>query len=226
LAFDLRNPDAVKLTARSERLLRDHFLVVLKRRFRENLTRTVKEQAVAQYGADAPIVAVAIDLAETTGPLADELRSTVARILASLPGARLTCLTVFKLGIISLDNTLDEQGHSKHVQSLIELRHWAEPLKLEEGRVSVHVLESPRPAEAILSYARSNHVNHIVMGARAESTKRSLLGSVSGGDCPCTVTVVRRAISKCRRRQQFDDQSEVSWCALILLVVNRIGFEW
>ncbi len=194
LAFDLRNPDHVKLTARSERLLRDHFLVVLKRRFRENLTRSVKEQSVAKYGADAPIVAVAIDLADTAGPLADELRGTVARILASLPGARLTCLNVFKLGIISLDNTLDEQGHSKHVQSLIELRHWAEPLKLEEGRVSVHVLESPRPAEAILTYARSNNVNHIVMGARAESAKRSLLGSVSGevaAHAPCTVTVVR-----------------------------------
>lgn len=194
LAFDLQNPDHVKLTARSERLLRDHFITVLKRRFRTNLTRPVREITVSRYGADAPIVAVAIDLAETPGPLAEELRMTVARILGTLPGARLACLNVFKLGIITLDYTLDEKGNNKYVKRLLELRHWAEPLKLEEGRVSVHVLESPRPAEAILWYARSNHVDHIVMGARADSAKRTLLGSVSGevaSHAPCTVTVVR-----------------------------------
>jgi serine/threonine protein kinase len=194
LAFDLLNPDQVKLTSRSTRLLRDHFLTVLKRRFRDNMTRPVRELAISRYGADAPIVAVAIDLAETTGPLAEELRSTVSRILVSLPGARLACLNVFKLGIISLDNTLDDKGESKHIQRLLELRHWAEPLKLEEGRVTVHVLESPRPAEEILRYARSNHVDHIVIGARAYSARRKLLGSVSGevaARAPCTVTVVR-----------------------------------
>ncbi len=194
LAFDLQNPDQVKLTTRSTRLLQDHFLTVLKRRFRSNMNLPAKELAVSRYGADAPIIAVAIDLAETTGTLAEELRTTVARILGSQPGARLACLNVFKIGIITLDYTVDEKGNNKYVQRKIELRHWAEPLKLEEGRVSVHVLESPNPAEAILSYARANYVDHIVMGARAGSTKRTLLGSVSGqvaAHAPCTVTVVR-----------------------------------
>jgi non-specific serine/threonine protein kinase/protein-serine/threonine kinase len=214
LAFDLLNPEQVKLTARSTRLLRDHFITVLKRRFRENLTRPVQGLTVTRYGAEAPIVAVAIDLAETTGPLAEELRATVAQILRSLPGARLACLNVFKLGIITLDNTLDDKGGSKHVQRLLELRHWAEPLKLEDGRVSVHVLESPRPAEVILWYARTNHVDHIVMGARTESTKRNLLGSVSGevaAHAPCTVTVVRSSrFEKSEHSSGSDDQSEAS----------------
>lgn len=194
LAFDLQNPDQVKLTARSTRLLQDHFLTALKRRFKETLTKPTQKMTIGGYGTDAPIVAVAIDLVETTGPLAEELRGTVARILGSLPGARLACLNVFKLGIITLDETLDEQGNNKHVQRLVELRHWAEPLKLDDGRVSVHVLESPKPADAILWYARTNHVDHIVMGARADSAKRTLLGSVSGqvaAHAPCTVTVVR-----------------------------------
>ena len=68
------------------------------------------------------------------------------------------------------------------------------PLGLPDERVTYHVLESPDTAEAILDYLRANHVDHVVLGARAESTMRSLLGSVSGAiaaHAPCTVTVVR-----------------------------------
>ncbi len=212
LAFDLQHPDQVKLTARSTRLMRDHIFTALRRRFMENPLPPVREMSVASHGTDSPIVAVAIDLAETAGPLAEELRATVARILGSLPGARLACLNVFKLGIITLDNTLDDEGNSKHVQRLLDLRHWAEPLKLEEGRVSVHVIESPRPAEAILWYARSNNVDHIVMGARADSAKRTLLGSVSGevaAHAPCTVTVVRSSrFGKAEQDDNTDEQVE------------------
>ena len=49
-------------------------------------------------------------------------------------------------------------------------------------------------ARAILDFARSNKVDHIVMGARQSSTMRSLIGSVAGevaAHAPCTVTVVR-----------------------------------
>jgi nucleotide-binding universal stress UspA family protein len=56
------------------------------------------------------------------------------------------------------------------------------------------VLEATDPAEAILEYARENTVDHIVMGARDNSTMRKLLGSVSArvaSEAPCTVTVVR-----------------------------------
>jgi nucleotide-binding universal stress UspA family protein len=56
------------------------------------------------------------------------------------------------------------------------------------------VLEAVEPAEAILDYARLNNVDHIIMGARANSTMRKLLGSVSArvaAEAPCTVTVVR-----------------------------------
>ncbi len=198
LAFDLQNPDQVTLTSRSSRFLRDHFLTVLKRRFRSNLNPPAVELTVSRYGTDAPIVAVAIDLAETAGPLAEELRMTVSRILRTQPGARLACLNVFKQGLITIDYTVDEKGNNKYLQRMVDLRHWAEPLKLEEGRVSVHILESPHPAEAILSYARANFVDQIIMGARADSAKRTLLGSVSGqvaAHAPCTVTVVRSSRS-------------------------------
>ena len=173
LAFDLLNPNQVRLTGRSERLSRDSFTTVLKRRFNEDLAAPTRMRTVASFGVNAPIIAVAIDLAETSGPLAEALRVAVAQILASLPGARVACLNVLKQGVITIDTTLDEEGRNKHVQRLVELKHWVEPLKLEEGRVSCQVLEAPHAAAAILRYARDNFVDHIVLGARASSARRA-----------------------------------------------------
>jgi nucleotide-binding universal stress UspA family protein len=67
--------------------------------------------------------------------------------------------------------------------------------RLEPGQViGGFVLESPDPAAAILGYAVTNQVDHIIVGARASSSLRHYLGSVSSrvvAEAPCTVTVVR-----------------------------------
>jgi non-specific serine/threonine protein kinase/protein-serine/threonine kinase len=122
------------------------------------------------------------------------LRQTAQRILATLPEARLVCLNVLKLGRLTIDRTLDDEGHNKHVDRLVALKHWASPLTLDENRLTVHVLEAVDPASAILEFAGINQVDHIIIGARENSTLRSLLGSVSSkvaGEARCTVTVVR-----------------------------------
>jgi eukaryotic-like serine/threonine-protein kinase len=126
--------------------------------------------------------------------LNEALRVTSARILATLPSARLACLNVLKLGRITIDRTLDEEGKNKHVDRLVTLGHWAWPLKLNENRLTVHVLEAIDPAAAILEFAAANRVDHIIIGARQNSLVRALLGSVSAkvaAEAPCTVTVVR-----------------------------------
>ena len=67
-------------------------------------------------------------------------------------------------------------------------------MNLAQGRITYHVLEAIDPADKILDYARVNNVDHIVMGARTNSTMRKILGSVSGKvamEAPCSVTVVR-----------------------------------
>jgi eukaryotic-like serine/threonine-protein kinase len=144
--------------------------------------------------ASGPIVAVALDTAEGSDPLNAALRVTAQRILATLPSARLACVNVLKLGRVTIDRTLDEEGRNKHVDRLVRLRHWASPLRLDESRVTVHVLEAVDPAAAILEFAAANHVDHIVIGARQNSLVRKLLGSVSAkvaAEAACTVTVVR-----------------------------------
>src|SRR6476620_11574394 len=194
LAFELAHPEQVKLTARSERLDRDHISTVLRRRFNRGLTLPKPKSDVAAQLASGPIVAVAIDTEEGSGPLNECLRATAAQLLATLPSARLACINVLKLGRITIDRTLDEAGHNRHIDRLVSLRHWASPLGLDESRLTVHVLEAIDPASAILEFTAVNQVDHIVIGARQNSMMRTLLGSVSArvaAEAACTVTVVR-----------------------------------
>lgn len=73
-------------------------------------------------------------------------------------------------------------------------KHWARPLGIPAGKITYHVLEAPDPAAAIIRFARSNHVDQIVIGSRGRSTSRRYLGSVSSlvvARAHCTVTVVK-----------------------------------
>jgi len=214
LAFELAHPDQIKLTARSERLQRDPISTVWRRRFNSGLTHPKAKADLAAQLASSPIVAIAIDTAEGSLPLNEALRVTTGRILATLPSARLACLNVLKLGRVTIDRTLDEQGNNKHIDRLVTLRHWAQPLRLDESRLTVHVLEAVDPAAAILEFAEANHVDHIVIGARQNSLKRTLLGSVSAkvaAEAACTVTVVRppRLDSLHERESAYANPDEV-----------------
>ena len=193
LAFDLSHPDAVKLTARSERLRRDPFSTVLRRRFNTDLTQASAKPLAAQLSA-APIIAVAIDLDEESAAINEALRVAAGRVLGILPSARLACLNVLKVGRLTIDTTLDAQGHNKQIARLVGLRHWAGPLKLDERRLTAHVIEATDPAAAILDFTAANRVDHILIGARQASVMRKLLGSVSArvaAEASCSVTVVR-----------------------------------
>ena len=193
LAFDLRHPDQVALTARAAKLKQDGWATTLRRRFHPDHRVRFDRSAEATV-EDAPILAVAVDVTEQDEVLATTLRGTVGKLLATMPGARLACLNVLRQNRIALDTTLDDLGRNKHVQRLVELKHWAAPLGLPEGRITFHVLEAVNPANALLDYVRMNGVDHLVMGARAASLKRKVMGSVSAelaAEAPCSVTVVR-----------------------------------
>ncbi|MFN4141111.1 protein kinase domain-containing protein [Aestuariivirga sp.] len=194
LAHDLRHPQQVPLTARAEKMERDGFFAALRRKGESPMSLIDLPPPREAEASDAPIVAVALNLDDMAPDLADKLRRTALRILERSPEARLAVLNVLKLNRIALDQTLDEEGNNKHVQRLVGLKDWARPLNLEQGRITFHVLEAIDPAETILDYARVNNVDHILMGARANSTMRKILGSVSAkvaAEAPCTVTVVR-----------------------------------
>jgi protein-serine/threonine kinase len=193
LAYDLRHPEGIALTARARKARQDGWASVIQRRFHPDHQPKFGRGASAGGTTLAPILAVAVDLGGDAAADA-ALREAASRILATLPGARLALLNVLRLNRVTLDTTLDEQGRNRHLQRLVELRHWAAPMGLPEGRVTFHVLESVNPAGAILEHLRVNAIDHIVLGARAASARKRLLGSVSAevaAEAPCSVTVVR-----------------------------------
>ena len=177
LAFDLQNPDQVVLTDRAER------------RSRHGALRS-------------PIVLAAVDVAAATAALLQAQCQTVQRVMQTEPGARLACVAVMKTHRIAMDEPMESDGSSKHVNLLVQLKHWARPLvqslalerRDEDARVTFHVLEAADVAAAIIEFARKNQVDHIVIGARSSSMLRRYLGSVSTqvvAESGCNVTVVR-----------------------------------
>ena len=219
LAHDLRNPGQVALTSRAEKSAQDGFFAVLRRKSEPLMGLIDAPPPRTARASDAPIVMVAVNLddlsqddmsqadlgqADKGQALAETLRRTALRILEHSPEARLAILNVLKLNRMALD----QKGNNKHVQRLVGLRDWARPMNLAPGRVTFHVLEAVDPAETILDYARVNNVDHVVMGARANSTLRKILGSVSArvaAEAPCTVTVVRS-----RRVESAPDGNDAS----------------
>lgn len=199
LALDLGDLFHVRLTARAEKLERDPWTVRLKRRLHPDPIELIKPHRAAAILASAPIVLVAIDLNEASQELGEALRLTVGQITRNRPHARVACLNVLKIARIALDSDLDAEGNNKHVMRLAQLKHWAAPLGSQDGDITYHVIEAVSTANAILTFARDNTVDHIVMGARPNSAMRSLMGSVSGevaASAPCSVTVVRVRSSK------------------------------
>lgn len=194
LAFALEHPSQIALTTRAARSKRDSFWTVLQRLFRYYRTGPIATRSAARHLGTVPIIMVAVDTTAGMETLADTLRQAVKRMFFSEKNARLTCVTVRKTPLVGLDYNVDDSGTNLHVQQLVELKHWARPLDLPSDRISFHVLESPDPATALVNYARTNRVDHIVIGARGSSTLRRFMGSVSShvvALAPCSVTVVR-----------------------------------
>jgi eukaryotic-like serine/threonine-protein kinase len=195
LAFDLSNPQQVTLTARAHKVKRDGWLQVFDRwRVMRKIKRFTVPTSVAAQLASVPIIVVAVDLTPEGERLADNLRRAVKRMLILEPDARIACVNVIKTARIGIDQGTDDQGNNLHVLRLVQLKAWAAEIELPDHRLTYSVLEGPDPGQAIIDYATSNQVDHIMMGARGHSTTRRYLGSVSAqvvAEAHCSVTVIR-----------------------------------
>ena len=198
MGVDDRQPEGVALTARAERLQASGNFRQFKRWFSALGAEPAPVAQVGEQLARSPIVMAAVDTESASARLLEQLCETVRRIVQTAPGARLACVSVMKTARLGMDELTDKDGRSLHVKQLIALKAWAWPisqaLKLEDGRLTFHVLEAPDAADALLEFATKCGADHIVMGARGTSALRRYLGSVSAqvvSQSNCTVTVVR-----------------------------------
>ena len=190
----LRNPGQVPLTERARKLRQDGVVTVTRRWMRTLGAQGEAWQSTAVQIARSPVVVVALDLLASSEALLTSIRTTSERVLSMHPGARLACVTVLRTSRLAVDVTVDEEGRNLRVMRLVELKDWARPLGLAEGRLTYHVLEGPDPASVLVDFVRENRVDHVVIGARGASPLRRYLGSVSAhvvAESPCTVTVVK-----------------------------------
>src|SRR5215207_3427644 len=193
LMFDLRHPDMVVLTERAGRLQPADFRTRFGRRLRApKIMRDILVSST-KPPPQAPIILVAIDLDPAFDGLRNAMLENSASVLANMPGARLACINVVPTSLIAIDENVDAAGENVHVQRLARLRSWAEPLQLPKGKITYHLLESRNAAAAILEFARSNHVDHIIIGALNAGSVGSKTTPQITAEAPCTVTVVRSA---------------------------------
>jgi nucleotide-binding universal stress UspA family protein len=192
VAFDLGNPAQVEV---GERGARDRAAGWSTRARRWLWARRFEPAPCPPPSADvgpASIVMVALADGEPDAPLFEALRDAARRLIASDAKCRIACVTAVPLSAALSGTRFEETATGRHIKHLVELRRWARPLQLPEERVTFHVLESEKPATALIDYAKLNEVDQILIGAPRSAAR--LFPGVSAqvvADAPCTVTVVR-----------------------------------
>jgi serine/threonine protein kinase len=192
LQFDLSHPDLVQLTERAERLHQSGFGEAFGRRLRSGRIMSRILASSTKPPPPPPIILAAVDLRPGLDNLRHAVLDTCASVMANMPGARLACISVMATSLIAIDDNVDAAGENIHVQKLVELKAWAQPLQLPRGKITFHLLESRNAAAAILDFARANDVDHIVIGAPADGSGGRTSAQVTA-EAACTVTVVRAA---------------------------------
>jgi nucleotide-binding universal stress UspA family protein len=195
VALDLRHPEQVALTARSEQTEAPGFVPQLRRWWRARRETGRSPRAAALAGKHATVILVAVDTEHPDDERHSPLQWTTEQIVSLNPEYRLMCVSVIRSAPVGEGKTEMETATGKHLEHKMRLRRWVEPLQLAPARISLHVVEATNAAETLLDLARSNHVDLIVLGAPGPSkTKlgwwRSAASTVTA-NAPCSVHVVR-----------------------------------
>jgi eukaryotic-like serine/threonine-protein kinase len=194
VAFDLVNPAQVAITERGSRLRRAGGGTLIRRWLRAKKFEPAPCPPPSIMVGPAPTVLVAIDAVRSDEALFEALRDAARRVTVALDQCRVACATVVPLAATLTGEREEDTATGRRIKYLVNLRRWAKPLQLPEERVTYHVLESEKPALALIDYARMNDVDQILIGAPRSGAPARLFPGVATqvvAEAPCTVTVVR-----------------------------------
>jgi eukaryotic-like serine/threonine-protein kinase len=194
VAFDLANHAQVAITDRGLRDRRANWGTRIRRWMRARRFEPAPCPPPSTRIGPAPIVLVAIGSAQPDEALFEALRDAARRLIAADDQCRMACVTVVPLAAALSGEGYEDTATGRHIKHLVNLRRWAKPLQLPEERLTYHVLESEKPAAALIDYARMNDVDQILIGAPRSAASTRLFPGVSAqvaAEAPCTVTVVR-----------------------------------
>lgn len=195
VAFDLRNPEQVALTARAHKLQRAGPFGQLTRFWRAYGEHGRRLRKPFVHVSRFPVVMAAVDTMHPDDARQPALQQVTAQILSLSTEFRLVCVTVIGATPVMDGPRLADSASGIHLEHLVRLRHWVEPLRVPSQRLSLHAIESADPANALLEFARANNVDLIVLGAPGpaqpgRSWWRSVASTVTA-NAHCSVHVVR-----------------------------------
>lgn len=197
LAVDLSNPDQIKVTARGTQTEGTSFRVHFKRWIKAAGMSYQPSPLPTEQIDQVPIVMVAVPNKDVTDATLYSLRVAVNRSLGTRPGARLACVTVISSSETSASDASKSESRV-HTRYLEMLKQWAQGIEMGSHQTSFHVIESGDPAEALLAYARGNHVNVMVLGAATHGLKlQPFIPTIPikvAMEAPCTVILVKQEL--------------------------------
>jgi serine/threonine protein kinase len=155
VAFDLRHPEQVFLGPRASKVKRAGLVSHLRRFLEARREHGARLRSPAALLSRAPIILVAVDTSHMDDPRQPAIHLAVSQIISLSKEYRLICLTVIAAPETS-------------VAHLVRLRQWVEPLGLPLDRVSLHAVEASDPADVIVTFARHNNADLVVIGAPSE----------------------------------------------------------
>lgn len=194
VAFDLRHPGEVKLTARAERREGAGLGEQLRHWWQARGTRVAPAPPRSAL-ARAPVIVVAVDTGHIDDPRHEALRRATGRIVAAHDDYRLILVSAIAAAPLGEGDTLDETASGRQLTHRHRLAAWFAPLALPAAKTSLHVVESADAADTILDIARTNNADLVVLGAPAPRERRfAWWRSTASGvaaEAPCSVHLVR-----------------------------------
>lgn len=184
LAFDLRHPQQVRVSARGETRQAAAAWTQWRRWWRaQRLLRKLPVQQPVHAPSAVPIVLLAVPPEDPSADTSPALRRAALRALGTRPGARLACVTV--LASPSRHDSLAQR------RQLAQLQRWAQGLEGPGHQTSCHVLMAPDVATALLDWAQGNAVSDLVLGADAAESDGVAMRVAR--QAACNVQLVRAA---------------------------------
>ncbi len=195
IAFDLRHPEQVALTPRAERVKPAPVMTQLQLWWRSRGEKPSPTSSAKNSPNTAPVIMVAVDTSHPDDPRHAALQWATSQMASLNMEFRMICVSVVKSAAPANATTLEASASGRQLEHKVRLTHWAEPLRLPAHRLTLHVLESGDPAATLLTFAKKNHADLIVLGAPGPSEAalawwRSVASTVTA-NAHCSVHVVR-----------------------------------
>jgi eukaryotic-like serine/threonine-protein kinase len=180
VAFDLRNPAQVPLTARATRMRAGNFFARAGRWWKAHVKPLEAPVQVKRAIHAAPVIMVAVDTTHASDERQPAILQATRNMLTLSDEYRLVCVAV--VAAPPLGSTGAEGDSALHVEHMTRLRSWTAPLGLPMQRLSLHVVVAGDAASALVEFARRNQVDLIVLGApRPKQQPLAWMRSVASG---------------------------------------------